>query len=77
MLGVNFRDAQCGFKAMKKSVYDEIKADLKNDEWFFDTELLVKASRKGYRISEVPVNWDESKDRKSKVYPEQFSIILS
>jgi glycosyltransferase involved in cell wall biosynthesis len=67
ILGVNFRDAQCGFKAMKKSVYNELAADLKNDEWFFDTELLVKASRKGYKITEVPVNWDERIDRKSKV----------
>ncbi len=41
--------------------------NLKNNEWFFDTELLVKASRKGCRIKEVPVKWDERKDRKSKV----------
>jgi glycosyltransferase involved in cell wall biosynthesis len=67
VLGVGFSDAQCGFKAMKKAVLQELAADLNNDEWFFDTELLYKASRKGLTIKEVPVVWDERKDRKSKV----------
>jgi glycosyltransferase involved in cell wall biosynthesis len=67
VLGVGFSDAQCGFKAMKKSVFDSLVSDLDNNEWFFDTELLVKAMRRGYTIKEIPVCWDERKDRKSKV----------
>jgi glycosyltransferase involved in cell wall biosynthesis len=67
ILGVGFSDAQCGFKAMKKSVFDALVSDVENNEWFFDTELLVKASRRGFKIKEVPVRWDERKDRKSKV----------
>jgi glycosyltransferase involved in cell wall biosynthesis len=67
VLGVRFSDAQCGFKAMKKTVFDVLVSDLKNDEWFFDTELLFKASRKRFTIKEIPVKWDERKDRKSKV----------
>jgi glycosyltransferase involved in cell wall biosynthesis len=67
ILGVGFSDAQCGFKAMKKSVFDALVSDVENNEWFFDTELLVKASLRGYSIKEIPVRWDERKDRKSKV----------
>ncbi|MFO8133112.1 MAG: dynamin family protein, partial [Thermoplasmatota archaeon] len=29
------------------------------DEWFFDTELLLSAERRGNRIAEVPVDWIE------------------
>lgn len=67
LLGAGFSDAQCGFKAIKRDVFLALAPNLKNDEWFFDTELLYKASKKGFAIREIPVKWDERKDRKSKV----------
>jgi hypothetical protein len=30
--------------------------------WFFDTELLIAAERRGLRIHEVPVDWLEDPD---------------
>ena len=52
-----FHDAQCGFKAVKRDVVQEIVPFIKDQAWFFDTELLLLAQKKGYRIKEVPVEW--------------------
>jgi putative flippase GtrA len=54
-----FSDAQCGFKALRREVADALLPVVRDEEWFFDTELLVLAERNGYRIHEVPVDWTD------------------
>ncbi|MFD3166052.1 MULTISPECIES: dolichyl-phosphate beta-glucosyltransferase [Herpetosiphon] len=54
-----FRDAQCGFKAITRQAAQELIPTVRDNEWFFDTELLLKAEKRGYRIFEVPVEWIE------------------
>jgi glycosyltransferase involved in cell wall biosynthesis len=54
-----FRDAQCGFKGITRKAARELLPQVKDNEWFFDSELLLKAERQGYRIFEVPVEWIE------------------
>jgi glycosyltransferase involved in cell wall biosynthesis len=67
MFGNGFSDAQCGFKAIKRSVAQELLPSIKDGEWFFDTELLLLAEERGYRISEVPVDWVEDLDSRVDV----------
>ena len=57
-----WHDAQCGFKAVSKKATQALVPLIKNQEWFFDTELLILAGRKGFRIKEVPVAWVEDPD---------------
>ncbi len=57
-----FSDAQCGFKALTRRAARDLLPDVENDEWFFDTELLLLAEERGYRIQEVPVEWVEDLD---------------
>ena len=40
---------------------------VEDDEWFFDTELLVTAERLGLRISEVPVDWVDDPDSRVQI----------
>ncbi len=54
---VHFSDAQCGFKAVTRKVVTNIIPSVKDNEWFFDTELLMVAEKSGYRIYEEPVTW--------------------
>ena len=61
-LRARFSDAQCGFKALRADTARELLADVSNEEWFFDTELLVQAQRRGLRIHEVAVDWVEDPD---------------
>jgi glycosyltransferase involved in cell wall biosynthesis len=65
ILGVSFQDAQCGFKALSIKAVRELIPDVRDNKWFFDTELLYLAEKRGYRLNEVPVAWTE--DRESKV----------
>jgi putative flippase GtrA len=64
-LAAGFSDAQCGFKAIRRDVATRLLPLVRDDGWFFDTELLVLAERAGLRIHEVPVDWTD--DVHSKV----------
>lgn len=55
---VSFPDAQCGFKAIKHSVFEQLLPEIKNDNFFFDTELLLLAEKKyKFKVCSIPVNW--------------------
>lgn len=62
LLATRFRDAQCGFKALRREVAHRLLPAVRDDGWFFDTELLVLAERNGLRIHEVPVDWVDDPD---------------
>jgi len=57
-----FRDAQCGFKAIRTDIAHKLLPAVKDDEWFFDTELLLLAEHNGLRVFEVPVDWVDDPD---------------
>ncbi|MEH3034024.1 MAG: glycosyltransferase [Aeromicrobium erythreum] len=61
-LRARFSDAQCGFKAVRRDVAQQLLPLVEDDGWFFDTELLVLAERAGLRIHEVPVDWVDDPD---------------
>ncbi len=65
--GVKFHDAQCGFKAISRRAAQDLLPLVRNTNWFFDSELLLLAHRKGYRIKEIPVAWNEDPDTRVKV----------
>ena len=54
-----FADAQCGFKALTRQTAQAIVPNIENNNWFFDTELLIIAAKRGYKIKSVPVKWDD------------------
>ncbi len=62
VLRTRFRDAQCGFKAIRADAAQRLLPSVRDDAWFFDTELLVLAERAGMRIHEVPVDWVDDPD---------------
>lgn len=56
------KDHQCGFKFFKKDVVMKLIDRMGYDAnfkrgWFWDAELLIRAQKAGYKISEVPVRW--------------------
>ena len=48
----------CGPAALRRACSPTVR----DDGWFFDTELLVLAQRRGLRIHEVPVDWVDDPD---------------
>ena len=63
----HFSDAQCGFKALRLEAAQQLLPLVEDEEWFFDTELLVTAERLGWRIGEVPVDWVDDPDSRVNV----------
>ena len=61
-LRARFSDAQCGFKAVRREALPGLLDAVRDNAWFFDTELLVLAQRRGLRIHEVPVDWIDDPD---------------
>ena len=55
-----FSDAQCGFKAVAKRVVEDLIPKIEDNEWFFDSELLIVGEKAGYKIHEEPVTWVDS-----------------
>jgi putative flippase GtrA len=66
-LHTGFRDAQCGFKAVRSATARRLLADVEDDGWFFDTEMLVLAQRRGLRIVELPVDWVDDPDSRVRI----------
>ena len=67
MLRARFSDAQCGFKAIRASAANQLLPLVRDQEWFFDTELLTLAQRHGLRVHEVPVDWVEDPDSRVRL----------
>lgn len=69
VLRAHFSDAQCGFKAIRADAAHALLPHVADQGWFFDTELLVLAQRRGLRIHEVPVDWVEDLDSRVEIVP--------
>ena len=67
MFWTRFSDAQCGFKAVRTSVFKRILPLIEDNNWFFDTELLILAEKMGHRVYDVPVRWVEDTDTRVKI----------
>jgi len=67
VFAVRFRDAQCGFKAMRTDVARRLLPAVEDEAWFFDTELLLLAEYNGLRVHEVPVDWIDDPDSRVDV----------
>jgi len=55
----SFRDAQCGFKAIKAKAAARLLPVIRDTDWFFDSELLIIADKAGYKITEIPIVWKD------------------
>jgi len=55
--GIDSRDTQCGFKAMRGPVARRLFGLARCDRFAFDVEILLLARRLGLRVVELPVDW--------------------
>lgn len=80
LLGSKIKDHQCGFKAFKREPLMQLLAEVEAKHWFWDTEILVRAAQRGYRIKEIPVNWrggSETKVRLLRDSSDMFRHVLA
>lgn len=66
---VHFSDAQCGFKGVTRNVVNRLLPYIKDDAWFFDSELLILGEKMGFKIYEEPVRWVDNPGSTVRVLP--------
>ena len=57
LFGLSLRDINFGFKAMRKSVWDQLAS--RSCSPFVDAELFIRAQRQGFRVKEVAVPFSQ------------------
>jgi hypothetical protein len=62
LFGLTFNDTQCGAKVFKKSAVDAVLPLLVSRGFEFDVELIWRLVKAGYRIEEVPIQWQNMGD---------------
>jgi uncharacterized protein (TIRG00374 family) len=51
-----------------------LKTDIKDNHWFWDTELLIRAQEEGLRVAEFPVDWVSRGDTKVDLVRDIFGM---
>jgi glycosyltransferase involved in cell wall biosynthesis len=75
-LGVSFSDAMCGFKFIDRLLFNRLAARFHfTDDWFFATELAVRAEWMGARILDMPVSWTDQPNSKSSARLLNLSLL--
>ena len=67
LLGLRFKDTQCGFKAFNRSSAQMLFSTQTIEGWGFDAELLFLADRLGLKVEEVPVVWSDAEG--TRIHP--------
>jgi len=74
VLGSKVKDHQCGFKAFQREKLLPWLEEVEANHWFWDTETLVRAQRKGYKVKEIPVEWESTRETKVKLFKDSFDM---
>jgi glycosyltransferase involved in cell wall biosynthesis len=74
VLGSKIRDHQCGFKAFRREPLMQLLDEVEAKHWFWDTEILVRAHRRGYGIKEIPVSWKGGRETKVRLLQDSFNM---
>lgn len=75
-LGVGFSDAMCGFKFIRTGLYRDLASRFAfTDDWFFATQLAVRAEWLGAEILDFPVEWSDDPDSKSSARLINLSLL--
>ncbi len=72
----DFRDTQCGFKLFTREAALDIMKRQKIERFAFDVEMLYIASKHGYRIKEIPVQWRDDPIRNIRLMRDGPRMIL-
>jgi glycosyltransferase involved in cell wall biosynthesis len=74
LFNLNVKDTQCGCKAFKREVLQNVLATVESSGFEFDAELLFKCKRKGYTIKEIPVTWSYKSDSKLNLFNDTLKM---
>jgi hypothetical protein len=67
LLGASVQDTESGFKFFRREALLPVLDRIRDPGWFWDTEFMVRAARRGLRIEEIPGAFVRRRDKKSTV----------
>lgn len=76
LIGLGFRDTQCGFKLFRREVVQAVFGPQRIRSFGFDPEVLFLARKYGYRTAEIPVRWAHSEGSKVRVLRDGVKMLL-
>jgi glycosyltransferase involved in cell wall biosynthesis len=76
IMGIEFSDTQCGFKAFRRERTRIIFEQQRIERFGFDPEILFLAKRNGLRVAEVPVRWSHDSGTKVNVASDGIRMFL-
>lgn len=77
-LNSQISDHQCGFKSFKRKTVIPLLNEVNNTHWFWDTEILVRAQKKGLKVTELPVKWYQRyEETKVEILHDSIDMFLS
>jgi dolichyl-phosphate beta-glucosyltransferase len=76
MLFRDHNDTQCGFKLLRGEVAREISGEMKIDGFCFDVEMIYLARKKGYKIKEIGVIWENSIESRVTIMNSSLSMFM-
>lgn len=77
LIGLPYKDTQCGFKFFKHLPAQKIFSEVKNKGWVFDVEVLLWAQQFGLNVVQMPVEWYERKGSKINIFRDGIKMVWS
>ena len=69
-LGTKISDGMCGFKFIKKELFNNlVQYGANSTGWFFSTEILIVGEWLGYNVMELPIEWSDAEASHVKIIP--------
>jgi glycosyltransferase involved in cell wall biosynthesis len=76
LLGLNFKDTQCGFKAFRREAAQSIFPLQQIDGFGFDPEILFIGQKQGWRLLEMPVRWNHVEGSSVTLFGTSIKVLL-
>lgn len=70
-----FEDTQCGFKMFNRASAEDLFAVQRMNGIGFDVEILFIATRRGYKIREVPITWYFDPDSRMRLVQDSLNML--
>jgi hypothetical protein len=67
LLDVKLSDTETGYKFFRREALLPVIDTIEDQRWFWDTEFMVRAARRGLRIAEIPGAYIRRADKRSTV----------
>jgi glycosyltransferase involved in cell wall biosynthesis len=75
LVGLNFMDTQCGFKAFRREAAQAVFPLQQIDGFGFDPEILFIAQKQGWRLLETPVRWNHVEGSKVTLFGSTIKVL--